>query len=75
MTEMTRRLLLAGAAAAPFAGWVRLADAATPKDTVVFAKQIDDIITLDPGESLRDLRRRKSAPTSTTGSCATRPRT
>ncbi len=51
MTEMTRRLLLAGGAAAPFAGWARLADAATPKDTAVFAKQIDDIITLDPGES------------------------
>jgi len=51
MTEMTRRLLLAGTAAAPFAGWVRLADAATPKDTAVFAKQIDDIISLDPGES------------------------
>src|SRR6476620_2433848 len=51
MTEMTRRLLLAGAAAAPFAGWVRLADAATPKDTAVFAKQIDDIISLDPHES------------------------
>ena len=50
MTEMTRRLLLAGTAAAPFAGWVRLADAATPKDTAVFAKQIDDIISLDPGE-------------------------
>ena len=39
MTEMTRRLLLAGTAAAPFAGWVRLADAATPKDTVVFASR------------------------------------
>src|SRR5215471_8907607 len=51
MTETTRRLLLAGAAAAPFAGWVRLADAATPKDTAVFAKQIDDIISLDPHES------------------------
>ncbi|MGZ3342741.1 MAG: ABC transporter substrate-binding protein, partial [Reyranella sp.] len=51
MTEMTRRLLLAGAAAAPFAGWIRLADAATPKDTAVFAKQIDDIISLGPGES------------------------
>ena len=51
MTETTRRLLLAGAAAAPFAGWVRLADAATPKDTAVIAKQIDDIITLDPGEA------------------------
>jgi peptide/nickel transport system substrate-binding protein len=51
MTDLTRRLLLAGTAAAPFAGWVRLADAATPKDTAVFAKQIDDIISLDPGES------------------------
>ena len=50
MTEMTRRLLLATATAAPFAGWVRIADAAAPKDTAVFAKQIDDIITLDPGE-------------------------
>ena len=50
MTEMTRRLLLAGAAATPFGGWVRIADAAAPKDTAVFAKQIDDIITLDPGE-------------------------
>ena len=51
MTEITRRLLLAGAAAVPFAGWARLADAATPKDTAVFAKQIDDIISLDPAES------------------------
>jgi peptide/nickel transport system substrate-binding protein len=51
MTGMTRRILLAGTAAAPFAGWVRLAEAATPKDTAVFAKQIDDIITLDPHES------------------------
>src|SRR5215831_7585575 len=51
MTRMTRRQLLAGTAAAPFAGWVRLVDAATPKDTAVFAKQIDDIISLDPGES------------------------
>src|SRR5207342_1134128 len=49
MTEMTRRLLLAGTAAAPFAGWGRLAEGATPKDTAVIAKQIDDIITLDPG--------------------------
>jgi len=48
---MNRRLLLAGTVAAPFAGWARLADAATPKDTAVFAKQIDDIISLDPGES------------------------
>ena len=51
MTELTRHLLLSGTAAAPFAGWVCLADAATPKDTAVFAKQIDDIISLDPHES------------------------
>jgi peptide/nickel transport system substrate-binding protein len=51
MTEISRRLLLAGAAAGTFAGWVRVADAAVPKDTAVFAKQIDDIISLDPGES------------------------
>ena len=51
MTEMTRRLLLAGTAAAPFAGGGRLAEGATPKDTAVIAKQIDDIITLDPGEA------------------------
>jgi peptide/nickel transport system substrate-binding protein len=50
MTEMTRRLLLATASAVPFAGWTRIADAAAPKDTAVFAKQIDDIITVDPGE-------------------------
>ena len=50
MTEMTRRLLLATATAVPFAGWVRIADAAAPKDTAVIAKQIDDIITLDPAE-------------------------
>lgn len=50
MTEITRRLLLAGAASTSFAGWTRIADAAAPKDTAVFAKQIDDIITLDPGE-------------------------
>ena len=30
---------------------MRLADAAIPKDTAVFAKQIDDLISLDPGES------------------------
>ncbi len=51
MTQISRRLLLAGASAAPFAGWTRIADAATPKDTAVFAKQIDDILTLDPGEA------------------------
>ena len=74
MTEIKRRLLLAGAAAAPLAGWVRLADAATPKDTAVIAKQIDDIITLDPGEAY-ELSGKRSARTSTTGCCVTRLRT
>jgi peptide/nickel transport system substrate-binding protein len=50
MRDIPRRLLLTGAAAAPFAGWTRQADAATPADTAVFAKQIDDIISLDPAE-------------------------
>lgn len=50
MREISRRLLFTGAAAAPFAGWVRRADAALPADTVVFGRQIDDIISLDPGE-------------------------
>jgi peptide/nickel transport system substrate-binding protein len=43
---MIRALLLATAALLPFAA---LAD--TPKDTVVMAKQIDDMISLDPAES------------------------
>ncbi len=50
MAEVSRRPLLLAAAAAPFAGWTRAAAAATPADTVVFAKQIDDIISLDPAE-------------------------
>ena len=50
MREIPRRLLLGSAAAAPFAGWTRPAAAATPVDTAVFAKRIDDIISLDPGE-------------------------
>jgi len=49
MANLTRRQALAGAAALPLVlqtpAW-----AATPKDTLVIAKQIDDIITLDPGE-------------------------
>jgi peptide/nickel transport system substrate-binding protein len=43
---MTRALLLAAAALVPLAAF-----ADTPKDTVVMAKQIDDIISLDPAES------------------------
>ena len=49
MANITRRQALAGAATLPLVlqtpAW-----AATPKDTLVMAKQIDDIITLDPGE-------------------------
>ncbi len=41
-------LLLAGLAAVTVPG---RAPAATPKDTVVMAKQIDDIISMDPAES------------------------
>ena len=51
-----RRQALVLAGGLPFAGVLpltllsRLAEAATPKDTVVIASQIDDLITLDPGE-------------------------
>ena len=48
---MSRLRLAALAAAIPFAFWGVAATAATPKDTLVIARQIDDIITLDPGES------------------------
>ena len=48
-----RRTLLGAAATAPiaYASAFRPAFAATPKDVVVMAKQIDDIISLDPQES------------------------
>jgi peptide/nickel transport system substrate-binding protein len=46
---MPRRMLLAAVAALVFAG-LSGARAATPPGTIVMAKQIDDIITLDPGE-------------------------
>ena len=49
----TRRALLGAAAAAPLL-WdsaFRSALADTPRDIVVMAKMIDDIISLDPGES------------------------
>jgi peptide/nickel transport system substrate-binding protein len=54
---MSRRQALTLAGGLPFAGALpmtlmsRLAQAATPKDTVVIASQIDDIITCDPGEA------------------------
>src|SRR6478736_5381742 len=53
---LLRRQTLALVGGLPFAGVLpltllsRLAEAATPKDTVVIASQIDDLITLDPGE-------------------------
>ena len=50
MANLTRRQALAGAAAVPLALQAPAALAATPKDTLVIAKQIDDIITMDPGE-------------------------
>ncbi|HEX9762454.1 MAG TPA: ABC transporter substrate-binding protein [Acidimicrobiia bacterium] len=46
-----RELLVLLAAALLVAGAGGPAGAATPKDTVVMAKQIDDIISLDPAES------------------------
>jgi peptide/nickel transport system substrate-binding protein len=51
MASITRRTALKAAAATmPVALWGFGAGAATPRDTAVIAKQIDDIITLDPGE-------------------------
>ena len=49
----TRRALLGATASAPLVWDVafRPAFAQTPRDTVVMAKTIDDIISLDPGES------------------------
>jgi peptide/nickel transport system substrate-binding protein len=50
---LNRRTLLGTAAATPVIWTTTFAPAfaATPKDTVVMAHQIDDIISLDPGES------------------------
>jgi len=50
---LTRRTLLAASAASPLAATAVApsAHAATPKDVVVMAKQIDDIIAFDPAES------------------------
>jgi peptide/nickel transport system substrate-binding protein len=51
MALISRRMALGTAAATvPMALWGFGAQAATPKDSAVIAKQIDDIITLDPGE-------------------------
>ncbi|MCQ4161244.1 ABC transporter substrate-binding protein [Roseomonas sp. GC11] len=46
-----RSLLLASAAAATLPAALKGAAAQTPRDVLVFAKQIDDIITLDPHEA------------------------
>ena len=47
----SRRALLAGSAAAAFAmTHSRWAEAQSPSGVIVFAKQIDDLISLDPGE-------------------------
>jgi peptide/nickel transport system substrate-binding protein len=45
-----RRSFTALATSLPVAALIRGAHAATPKDTIVIASQIDDLITLDPGE-------------------------
>jgi peptide/nickel transport system substrate-binding protein len=47
---MSKRWILGGVVAASVAVAWAPGRAETPKDTVVIAKQIDDIITLDPGE-------------------------
>ena len=61
-------VLVIGMAVSGTVGW-----AETPKDTVVIAKQIDDIISLDPGECYESgCLRFSTCPT--TGSCATSPR-
>jgi len=52
MNMMQRRDFALLAATAPLAALLRRgANAATPKDMVVFASQIDDVITCDPGEA------------------------
>ena len=51
MFKLTRRQALAAfSAMAPVAAWSPKVEAATPRDALVIAKAIDDIITLDPGE-------------------------
>src|SRR5580692_8045800 len=48
---LQRRALMASATALTLTSAIPAAWAATPKDTVVFASQIDDLITFDPGEA------------------------
>ena len=48
---LKRRTLMASATALPLTSVIPAAWAATPKDTLVFASQIDGLITFDPGEA------------------------
>ena len=48
---LKRRTLMASATVLPLTSFIPAAWAATPKDTVVFASQIDGLITFDPGEA------------------------
>lgn len=48
---LKRRTLVASTAVLPLTSLIPAAWAATPKDTVVFASQIDDVVTCDPGEA------------------------
>lgn len=51
MFKLTRRQTLAAfTAMAPLATWSPEARAATPRDALVIAKTIDDMVSLDPGE-------------------------
>jgi peptide/nickel transport system substrate-binding protein len=48
---LSRRALLAASAGVSFLSYDRLASAQTPAGIVVMAKQIDDIVSLDPAEA------------------------
>lgn len=48
---LSRRALMFAATATPFFSLAGGAEAATPKDTLVIGKAIDDIISLDPAEA------------------------
>src|SRR5215469_5870919 len=48
---LNRRTLMTSATVLPLSARIPAAWAATPKDTVVFASQIDGLITMDPGEA------------------------
>jgi peptide/nickel transport system substrate-binding protein len=48
---LNRRTLMASATVLPLTAQIPAAWAATPKDAVVFASQIDGLITMDPGEA------------------------